>query len=449
MNNDWPVEDDDFDQAINERALELLDAPKQDEQQQQQQQREKQEKPSEFDGFDMDTGAHWLYPNNLPLRSYQHSIVQAALYRNTLVVLPTGLGKTFIASVVMYNLHRWYPQGKLIFMAPTRPLVSQQIAACQKIMPFPPEDMVELTGRLPRAKRVELWRSKRVFFATPQVVQSDMMTDPADGAEYFPFNSIKLIVVDEAHRAKGRYAYTQVTESLMARNQNFRVLALSATPGRNVDDVANVCRNLYISHVEVRCDNSIDVQPYVHQRSLRTIVVPLKDAIKEPRARLLQIIDPYLRQLISADVLKGARGNISRNNLLFDQHRYQEQAAQGQRHPEHTAITSNFAMCISLYHSLELLERHGLRVFVNNFDADEQGRDKFVLRDAALRDLVEQTRKQLGANPLDISTRPMTNGQVAPMPEKLDFGHPKYEEARQVMLQHFEVGSNRFTQHIA
>lgn len=446
MNNDWPVEDDDFDQAFNERALELLDAPKQDEQQhQQKQQREKQETKSDgCDGFDMDTGAHWLYPNNLPLRSYQHSIVQAALYRNTLVVLPTGLGKTFIASVVMYNLHRWYPQGKLIFMAPTRPLVSQQIAACQKIMPFPPEDMVELTGRLPRAKRVELWRSKRVFFATPQVVQSDMMTDPADGAEYFPFNSIKLIVVDEAHRAKGRYAYTQVTESLMARNQNFRVLALSATPGRNVDDVANVCRNLYISHVEVRCDNSIDVQPYVHQRSLRTIVVPLKDAIKEPRARLLQIIDPYLRQLISADVLKGARGNISRNNLLFDQHRYQEQAAQGQRHPEHTAITSNFAMCISLYHSLELLERHGLRVFVNNFDADEQGRDKFVLRDAALRDLVEQTRKQLGANPLDISTRPMTNGQVAPMPEKLHFGHPKYEEARQVMLQHFEVGSNRF-----
>lgn len=432
MNNDWPVDDDDFDQALNEQALELLDAPKHEKQQQ-------LETKSEFDGFDVEAGANWLYPNNLPLRSYQHSIVQAALYRNTLVVLPTGLGKTFIASVVMYNLHRWYPQGKLIFMAPTRPLVSQQIAACQKIMPFPPEDTVELTGRLPRAKRVELWRTKRVFFATPQVVQSDMMVDPADGAEYFPFASIKLIVVDEAHRAKGRYAYTQVTESIMARNRNFRVLALSATPGRNVDDVANVCRNLYISHVEVRCDNSIDVQPYIHQRSLRTIVVPLKEAIKEPRARLLQIIDPYLRQLIAADVLKGARGNISRNNLLFDQHRYQEQAAQGQRHPEHTAITSNFSMCISLYHSLELLERHGLRVFVNNFDADERGRDKFVLRDPALRELVEHTRQQLGPNPLDISTKPMTNGQVAAMPAILDFGHPKYEEARQVMLQHFEV----------
>jgi ERCC4-related helicase len=31
---------------------------------------------------------------------------------NTLVWLPTGLGKTLIAAVVMYNFHRWYPTGK-------------------------------------------------------------------------------------------------------------------------------------------------------------------------------------------------------------------------------------------------------------------------------------------------------------------------------------------------
>ncbi|KAH8298497.1 hypothetical protein KR044_007748 [Drosophila immigrans] len=437
MNNDWAADDDEFDLALNDNELEkLLIAASQPNQQQQQQ--HQQTEKSEFEGFNESAGDAWLYPSNLPLRAYQHSIVQAALYRNTLVVLPTGLGKTFIAAVVMYNLHRWYPDGKLIFMAPTRPLVSQQIAACQKIMPFPADDTVELTGRLPRAKRAELWTSKRVFFATPQVVQSDML-DAGDGLPPFPFNAVKLLVVDEAHRAKGRYAYTQVTESIMARNRNFRMLALSATPGRSMEDVANVCRNLYISHLEVRWDQSIDVQPYIHQRSLRTIVVPLKDAIRETRASLLQIIDPYLRQLITADVLKSARGNISRNSLLFDQSRFQEQTASGQRHPEHSSIVSNFSMCISLYHALELLERHGLRVFVNNFDADERGNLKFVLRDAALRDLVEQTRGQLGANPLDISTRPMTNGEVAPMPAKLDFGHPKYEQARLVMELHFEV----------
>lgn len=56
----------------------------------------------------------WLYPINLPKREYQFKIVQTALYNNTLVCLPTGLGKTFIAGVVMYNYYRWFPESKFI-----------------------------------------------------------------------------------------------------------------------------------------------------------------------------------------------------------------------------------------------------------------------------------------------------------------------------------------------
>ncbi|KAH8384522.1 hypothetical protein KR200_003494 [Drosophila serrata] len=394
------------------------------------------------EGFDMATGHSWIYPKNLPLRSYQHSIVHSALYKNTLVVLPTGLGKTFIAAVVMYNFYRWYPKGKIVFMAPTRPLVAQQINASQKIMPFAPADTVQLTGQLQRPKRAELWATKRVFFATPQVVHSDMLE--ADGSSTFPFNSIKLLVVDEAHRAKGRYAYTQVADCLMAHNRNFRMLALSATPGRTMEDVASVCQNLYICNLQVRWDNSIDVQPYIHRRIIRTIVVSLKDRIKEPREKLLQIIEPYLRQLIEADILRGSKGGMSKNSLLYEQKFFTERSSvQGQRHPDHNIIMGNFAMCISMYHSLELMERHGLRVFVNSFDADEDGREKFVLaKDRALRDLVEEVRQELGANPLDYSTGKMTNGEVAPLPADLDFGHAKYEKLREVLLLHFAANAD-------
>lgn len=62
-------------------------------------------------GFDNSAGHTWIYPTNYPFREYQFSIVQTALFNNTMVVLPTGLGKTFIAAVVMYNFYRWYPQG--------------------------------------------------------------------------------------------------------------------------------------------------------------------------------------------------------------------------------------------------------------------------------------------------------------------------------------------------
>lgn len=63
------------------------------------------------------------------------------------VSLPTGLGKTFIAAVIMYNFYRWYPLGKVIFMAPTKPLVAQQIEACYNIVAMPPKDTIEMTGK--------------------------------------------------------------------------------------------------------------------------------------------------------------------------------------------------------------------------------------------------------------------------------------------------------------
>lgn len=97
-------------------------------------------------GFDLEAGNVWIYPTNYPVRNYQYDIVEQALYRNTLVTLPTGLGKTFIAAVIMYNFYRWYPQGKVIFMAPTKPLVAQQIEACYNIMGIPQSDTAEMTG---------------------------------------------------------------------------------------------------------------------------------------------------------------------------------------------------------------------------------------------------------------------------------------------------------------
>lgn len=99
-------------------------------------------------GFDLEAGNVWIYPTNYPIRNYQYDIVNQALFKNTLVTLPTGLGKTFIAAVVMYNFYRWYPQGKVVFMAPTKPLVAQQIEACFNIMGIPQSDTAEMTGNL-------------------------------------------------------------------------------------------------------------------------------------------------------------------------------------------------------------------------------------------------------------------------------------------------------------
>ena len=62
--------------------------------------------------LDIEEADTFLYPaGDYAFRAYQHSMIKAAFDRNLLVSLPTGTGKTLIASVFMYNMLRWFPDG--------------------------------------------------------------------------------------------------------------------------------------------------------------------------------------------------------------------------------------------------------------------------------------------------------------------------------------------------
>ena len=157
-----------------------------------------------YSDFDLQSGRIWIYPTNYEKRDYQFKVVNAALFENTLVVLPTGLGKTFIAAVVMFNYCRWYPTGKIIFTAPTKPLVAQQMDACAKVMGIRKSEMCEMTGGVNPEERRRLWLEKRVFFLTPQTLNNDLVKATC------PWSKIRCLIIDEAHRALGQHAYCQV-----------------------------------------------------------------------------------------------------------------------------------------------------------------------------------------------------------------------------------------------
>ncbi len=79
-------------------------------------------------------------------REYQFKIVETALFYNTLVCLPTGLGKTFIATNVILNFYLWFKEGLIFFLAPNKPLVNQQLESILKIPFFDQDNICELTG---------------------------------------------------------------------------------------------------------------------------------------------------------------------------------------------------------------------------------------------------------------------------------------------------------------
>ena len=53
-----------------------------------------------------------------------------------------------------------FPAGKVVFMAPTRPLVSQQIEACHKIVGIPERDTADLQGSVRPDRRAKYWNDR-------------------------------------------------------------------------------------------------------------------------------------------------------------------------------------------------------------------------------------------------------------------------------------------------
>ncbi|KAG1825591.1 uncharacterized protein BJ212DRAFT_1443684 [Suillus subaureus] len=247
---------------------------------------------------DMLEAKHWIYPLNQPKRDYQFNIVRHCLFDNTLVALPTGLGKTFIAGVVMLNFYRWFPKGKVVFVAPTKPLVAQQIDACHRTCGIPGCDAVELTGNNPRAYRYRMWEEKRIFYMTPQTLINDLTTENCDARD------IVLMVIDEAHKGTGDYAYAQVIRFLMAKNPHHRVLALTATPGSTPEAIQSIVDSLHISRIEIRDENSIDLREYMHKKEIKQHIIRMTDDVLKAQELLKEVMITILKPLSSKGVIE-------------------------------------------------------------------------------------------------------------------------------------------------
>ncbi|EMR11430.1 hypothetical protein PNEG_00451 [Pneumocystis murina B123] len=360
----------------------------------------------------------WIYPTNMKERDYQFNIVQKALYQNILVSLPTGLGKTFIAAVVMFNYYRWFPKSKIIFVAPTKPLVSQQIQACYNICGIPPEDTIELSGNVKQTIRSFAWKEKRVFFMTPQALQNDLE------AKICNKKSIVCLVIDEAHRAIGNYAYCNVVRMIRSKNKSFRILALTATPGTDIDSVQEVINSLYISHIELRTEDSIDIQKYLHNRTLETILVPLSQELITVRDLYGNIIKPFLQQLNSINAYHvHDPGELTTFSLIQAQKSFMKTPsminAPSNKKGEFFTL---FSFLSSLAYPMSLLICHGLNPFYKKLKELVDGptlkkHRKCLESDEKFRQIISLIEK------------------LRSMPTYI--GHPKLEKLRSLVLNHF------------
>ncbi|KAI8878588.1 P-loop containing nucleoside triphosphate hydrolase protein [Backusella circina FSU 941] len=384
-----------------------------------------------FHKFDNQKLCTWVYPINYPTRNYQLNMVQKGLFQNTLIALPTGLGKTFIAAVIMFNYWRWFPESKIIFLAPTRPLVAQQIEACFKICGLPQSETIEMTGHMAVPKRAEYWKTKRVFFLTPQTMQNDLTT------RICPAEKVVCLVVDEAHKATGNYAFTEAVRLLAKSHSHFRVLALTATPGSNLDNVQMVVNNLHINNIQIRTEESMDIQEYTHGKQIQRIVVRLSytqgatgvlpRAISTFQSKCFQ---PLLKDLLKFNAIQ--TDDPSKNTpygLMMSRQRFRENT-RNMSNFVRNKVTTTFMTCEAMSRANELLCNHGVAPFVDSIEGTIKttqdtlgegkgatGTDRAIAANSDLRLLINTLKRDME-----------TPGFM---------GHPKMERLVALLLEHF------------
>jgi Fanconi anemia group M protein len=337
-----------------------------------------------------------IKPETIESREYQLSIAMRALDANTMVILPTGLGKTAVALLVAAS--RLYNEGgRVLMLAPTKPLVEQHLRFFERYLLIKSHQGSELspfvmfTGEAPPGERTEDWNRATVILATPQVVKNDLI------AGRYTLKDVTLLIVDECHRAVGNYAYVFLAQRYLATADKPLILAMTASPGGVQEKVQDVCTNLGIAHIENRTENDPDVRPYVFERDIEYISIDLPPDLKVAITIINALIEERLALLASLHFTVPKREKLTMKALNEINAQIQQRIAN--RDPVAYSAASIYAACMKLKHAITLAESQGsevLKGYLAKLVAEGTGSggskaSQGLIKDQSFRELFERS----------------------------------------------------------
>jgi len=289
-------------------------------------------------------------------RDYQQKIFESAKEKNTLVVIPTGMGKTMIA--LMLSMHRIekFPKQKILLLAPTRPLVQQHFEYFKSNLPELYAEIELFTGKIDSGKRHKLWQNANIIFSTPQCIANDLKR------KRISLEDVSLLIEDECHRCLKNYAYTYVAKEYQNQSSNPLILGMTASPGSDQKIINEICENLNIKNVEVRSRESVDVKPYIQDLKIDVLKIDLPDELKMIIKNIEEIYEKKVDELKNRRLLFG---NANKRTLLELQGRLGRLVSSGAKHFNNLRGLSICSQAIKLQHLLELLETQTISAAYN------------------------------------------------------------------------------------
>lgn len=359
----------------------------------------------------------FIKSDNVEQREYQIKIAEAAAKNNTLVVLPTGLGKTVIALILIANKLK-KTEGKILFLAPTKPLVLQHSHFLRQYLTIDEESIVVFTGEVSPSERREKWNKARIIVSTPQVIENDLLSKRID------LKDVSFIVFDEAHHAVGVYSYVFVSEMYQKQRDDRLVLGMTASPGNDVAKILEVCKNLGIDNIEIRTKYDPDVRSYVHDLEITWKEIPLPNEFAYTIQLLRKSLSERLKLLKEVGVIESSSVSlINRKKLLEAQRKIQTELRSKAKPPKilfKAASVQSEAM--KIHYAIELLQTQGVNALKNYFQR--------VGKEAVSKEGSKASRSIISDSNIT---------EAVAYVKSLDVEHPKLQEIVKIVRRQFEA----------
>ena len=290
-----------------------------------------------------------IKPNSIETREYQTNLANDVKNQNSLIVLPTGLGKTTIALQVIAD-YMQNGTGGVLFLAPTRVLVNQHYEFLKENLLI--VDIGIVTGEDLLSKRKKKWMNS-VVCATPEITKNDFARNIVSPDQF------ALVIFDEAHRTVGDYAYSIIAKYF--ENTNTRILAMTATLPSEKEKAKEIVTRLHIKNLIERSDESPDVKPYIQKTETEWVKVDLTKEMKAIQMCIKLALEERYKELRKNGLRLSDNKSLSQ---LLNARQFVLTQNRRSAKPLFTAIRITYA--------LNIFEAHGITSFLKFCDRTKE-----------------------------------------------------------------------------
>lgn len=212
-----------------------------------------------------------LKTEDIEFREYQFNIVKTIHSgENTLVILPTGKGKTklkFFAAALPLSMGK-----KAIIVAAQRPLVAQHYNNARNTF-RDPEGIAIVTGETNSGDRAEIEKNAKLMIGTPETFLFDIKSGRMS------LEGHSMLIIDETQRVRGDYAYTHLAD--ICNEKGMQIVTFTGSLSSRTEIAQSIVDRLRITRIEARSKKDRDIASYIMPTQVKKRPVEKSETFKE------------------------------------------------------------------------------------------------------------------------------------------------------------------------